>query len=153
MLPMGNMFSRIREPNTNVIRNKRINSFLMPPKSHLDSLGLVQEVGSDRTARWSRSRLSVNIFCDTYNSRPVKVSALQHNDDSDHGLGRPSTLFEICNILYAAYRMHYIIWFIAHVLNLNWLKSFKAFMHDPNQHSKVVYDPDDFDKRTHFISQ
>ena len=49
MLPMGNMFSRISDPKTNVIRNKRINSLLMPPKSHLDSLGLVK-MRLDRTA-------------------------------------------------------------------------------------------------------
>ena len=44
--------------------------------------------------------------------------------------------------------MLYNVESIAYSLNSNCLKSVKAFMHDPNQHSKVVYDPDDFDKRT-----
>ena len=33
---------------------------------------------------------------------------------------------------------------MSYSMNSNLLISVKAFMHDPNQHSKVVYDPDDF---------
>ena len=78
---MGNIFSRISDPKMNVIRNKRINSFLVPPKSHLDSLGLDQTV-------WLKTILDRTV--DTGFTGPVKVSALQHSDDSDHGLGQSS---------------------------------------------------------------
>ena len=38
---MGNIFARIVDPGMNIIRNKRINSILVPRKNNLDSLGRV----------------------------------------------------------------------------------------------------------------
>lgn len=65
---------------------------------------------------------------------------MQHSDDSDHGLGQSS------KFIFSADLIRHV--FVIKGFLANCLKSVKAFMHDPNQHSKVVYDPDDFDKRT-----